>query len=56
MASIRQVANMIEKSLEKWDYSRAINLSDNESKTRDFLIEPLLNILGYNKMDHYSRI
>ena len=54
MASIRQVANMIEKSLEKWDYSRAINLSDNESKTRDFLIEPLLNILGYNKMDHYS--
>lgn len=54
MASVRQVASNLEKQFTKWDYKRAIEYSDNESKTRDYLIEPLFNLLGYNKMDHYS--
>ena len=54
MPTKRQIASFLYKSINKWDYNRAIKLSDNETKTRDYLIEPLLNMLGYNKMDHYS--
>lgn len=54
MATLRQIANSLERSMKKWDYHKAINLSDNEAKTRDYLIEPVFNMLGYNKMDHYS--
>ena len=54
MASINQVASNLEKKITNWDFKRAIEHSDNESKTRDYLIEPLFNLLGYNKMDHYS--
>jgi hypothetical protein len=54
MASIKQIASLLEKSFSKWDFKRAIKLSDNESKTRDYLIEPFFNMLGYTKMEHYS--
>jgi hypothetical protein len=54
MASINQVASNLEKKISNWDFQKAIDHSDNESKTRDYLIEPLFNILGYNKMEHYS--
>ena len=54
MATLRQIANSLERSMKKWDYQKAIKLSDNEAKTRDYLIEPVFNMLGYNKMDHYS--
>lgn len=54
MATIKQIGSLLEKSFDKWDYKKAIKLSDNESKTRDYLIEPFFNLLGYNKMDHYS--
>ncbi len=49
MASLKQIGNLLEKSFSKWEYKKAIKLSDNESKTRDYLIEPFFNILGYNK-------
>lgn len=54
MATVKQIGSLLEKSFDKWDYKRAIKLSDNESKTRDYLIEPFFNLLGFNKMDHYS--
>ena len=54
MASIKQIGNLLVKSFSKWDYEKAIELSDNETKTRDYLIEPFFNMLGYNKMEHYS--
>ena len=54
MATVKQIGSLLEKSFEKWDYNKAIKLSDNESKTRDYLIEPFFNLLGFNKMDHYS--
>ena len=54
MATIKQIGNLLEKSFSKWDYKKAIKLSDNETKTRDYLIEPVFNMLGYSKMDHYS--
>ena len=54
MPSNKQIGNQLERLFSKWDYQKAIKLSDNESKTRDYLIEPFFNMLGYNKMDHYS--
>lgn len=54
MATIKQIGSILEKSFEKWDYQKAIKLSDNESKTRDYLIEPFFELLGYSKMDNYS--
>lgn len=38
----RQIANKIEKSLKEWDYSKAIKFSNDETKTRDYLVEPFL--------------
>ena len=52
--SFNQITKTLKKSFEKWDYNRAIQLSDSEAATRDYLIEPFLNILGYVKMDDYS--
>lgn len=54
MATIRQIGSILEKAFNKWDYQKAIKFSDNESKTRDYLIEPFFNLLGYNMMEHYS--
>lgn len=54
MATVKQIANLLNKSFEKWDYKKAIKLSDNETKTRDYLIEPFFQMLGYSKMDNYS--
>ena len=54
MATAKQIGSLLEKSFSKWDYKKAIKLSDNESKTRDYLIEPFFNMLGYDKMEHYS--
>ena len=50
MATAKQIGSLLEKSFSKWDYKKAIKLSDNESKTRDYLIEPFFNMLGYDKM------
>ena len=54
MATLKQIGHLLDKSFSKWDYVKAIKLSENESQTRDYLIEPFFNLLGYNKMEHYS--
>ena len=54
MATVKQIGSLLEKSFEKWNYQKAIKLSDNESKTRNYLIEPFFELLGYSKMDNYS--
>lgn len=54
MASLRQIRSLLERSFEKWDYQKAIKFSSNESETRDYLIEPFFEQLGYKKMKHYS--
>lgn len=50
----KQIGNKLQKSLNEWAYNRAILKSNNEAETRDYLIEPFLNILGYDKMDDYA--
>ena len=39
----KQIAKSIKKSFDNWDFNRAIKLSDNETVTRDYLIEPFFN-------------
>ena len=53
-SKIRQIANKIEKSINNWDYNKAIKFSDDETKTRDYLVEPFFKILGYKEMDDYT--
>ena len=54
MATFRQIASLLERSFAKWDFQKGIKFSNNESETRDYLIEPFFEQLGYNKMEHYS--
>ena len=54
MATIKQVTSQIDRLFSKWDYQKAIKMSDNEAKTRDYLVEPFFEILGYQKMDNFS--
>lgn len=50
---LKQITKQLIKSLESWDYNKAISFSNDETQTRDFLIEPFFELLGYNKMDDY---
>ena len=36
MTTIKQVASQIDRLFSKWDYQKAIKMSDNEAKTRDY--------------------
>lgn len=49
MANINQVVKEIRKSLSSFDTNKAIELSDNEAKTRMYLVEPFFERLGYNR-------
>ena len=48
---LKQITNQLKKSLESWDYNKAINYSKDETQTRDNLIHPFFNYLNYNKLD-----
>lgn len=52
---VKQIVNQIRKSLDNWDYQKAIDNSHDETQTRNFLIHPFFeNILQYNAMDDFS--
>jgi hypothetical protein len=51
---LKQITNQLKKSFDNWDFNKAINLSNDETQTRDNLIHPFFNILNYSKMDDYS--
>ena len=38
LATLKQIGNLLDKSFSKWEYIKAIKLSENESQTRDYLI------------------
>ena len=50
----KQISKHISSELKKWDFKKAIRLSKGETETRDYLIEPFFEILGYKKMDDYT--
>lgn len=47
----KQIVNAIRKSLSKFDFSKLEEKCTNEAQTRFNLIEPLLEILGYSRID-----
>jgi len=51
---IKQITRQIKKSLLSWDHEKAIKYSNDETRTRDYLVEPFFKILGYQEMDDYS--
>jgi hypothetical protein len=49
MANIQQIAKELKKSLSLFDLEKAIESSDNEAKTRMYLVEPFFEILRFNR-------
>lgn len=47
----KQIISAVKKSLSKFDFTRLDEKCTNEAQTRMYLIEPLLEILGYSRMD-----
>lgn len=47
----KQIVNAIKKSLAKFDFSNLDERCTNEAQTRFVLIEPLLEVLGYSRID-----
>ena len=50
---LKQITRQLSKVLNHWDSDKAIGFSNDETQTRDFLIEPFFELLNYNKMDDY---
>lgn len=50
----RQLVKDLSKKLEAWNWQKAIDNSQNETTTRDFLIHPFLDLLNYDRMDDYT--
>lgn len=51
---LKQITNQLKKSIENWDFNKAINASKDETQTRDNLIHTFLNILNFQKIDDYT--
>ena len=47
----KKILAVVKKSFSKFDFSRLEEKCGNEAQTRMYLIEPLLEILGYSRMD-----
>ena len=47
----KQIVNTIKKSINKFDFSNLEERCTNEAQTRFVLIEPILEILGYSRID-----
>lgn len=47
----KQITNVIKKSLSKIDFNKLEEKCTNEAQTRQYLIEPIIEILGYSRMD-----
>ena len=47
----KQISSVIKKSLSKIDFSKLEEKCTNEAQTRQYLIEPIIEILGYSRMD-----
>ncbi|MCB9261576.1 MAG: type I restriction enzyme HsdR N-terminal domain-containing protein [Flavobacteriales bacterium] len=49
MANIQQIVKELKKSLSNFDLNKAIEISDNEAKTRMYLVEPFFEALRFNR-------
>ena len=51
---VRQLVKDLNKKLDNWEWEKALNNSQNETTTRDFLIHPFLDLLNYDRIDDYT--
>ena len=51
---VRQLVKDLNKKLDNWEWEKALNSSQNETTTRDFLIHPFLDLLNYDRIDDYT--
>jgi predicted type IV restriction endonuclease len=49
MANIQQIVKELRKALSSFDLNKAIEISDNEAKTRMYLVEPFFEALRFNR-------
>jgi hypothetical protein len=47
----KQIVNAIKKSLSKFDFAKIAEKCTNEAQTRLYLIEPIIQVLGYSSFD-----
>jgi len=47
----KQIVSAIKKSLSKIDFSKTIEKCTNEAQTRLYLIEPIIEVLGFSRID-----
>ena len=51
---LKQTVNLLEKAISSWDFDKAIDASNDEATTRDFLIHPFFELLGYQRIDDFT--
>lgn len=51
--SKQQVSNSLKKWFRNYDFHHALSRCENEAQTRELLIEPVINALGYEKLYHW---
>ena len=51
MTTNKLIVNAIKKSLLKFDFAKTFEKCTNEAQTRLYLIEPIIEVLGYSRID-----
>jgi hypothetical protein len=52
----KKIISVVKKSFAKFDFTRLDEKCTNEAQTRMYLIEPLLEILGYSRIDDHDML
>jgi len=50
---LKQSIKLLDKAISSWDTQKAIEASNVEATTRDFLIHPFFELLGYQRIDDF---
>jgi len=53
MKDYSQVIKSLKSSFNAYNFKKAVEWSTNEAQTREILIEPILDWLGYDKFTHW---
>ena len=53
MKDYSQVIKSLKSSFNAYNFKKAVDWSTNEAQTRELLIEPILDWLGYDKFAHW---
>ena len=51
---LKQTLKLLDKAFAAWDVKKAVNASNDEATTRDFLVHPFFELLGYQRIDDFT--